>query len=307
MSARSIRILLVSSIFVVLAAAIMVRVYPQVVVLFSRDVTIRSPYCTRWDAMLSVRAKHNQAAVFKALASQARLLKRDADLELWATPRGQFWMPKGGGKLLAYLLAEEEESFYGNEALGVRSGDVVIDCGAFVGTTVKQALLRGARKVVAVEPAPENLKCLQLNLAREITEGRVVVYSKGVWDRNDVLTIRVVEENPGADSFVMHQENSGKVLKLPLTTIDKMVEELKLDRVDYIKMDIEGAEKKALVGGRQTLAKFHPRLALATYHEPGDPVKIPELVRQAWPGYRMECGPCVLDRHEVFTYVIFFR
>jgi hypothetical protein len=62
--------------------------------------------------------------------------------------------------------------------------------------------------------------------------------------------------------------------------------------VDYIKMDIEGAEQRALAGAAGTLAKFHPRLSLASYHVPSDPVKMPALVKAAWPGYGMECGPC---------------
>jgi len=57
-------------------------------------------------------------------------------------------------------------------------------------------------------------------------------------------------------------------------------------------MDIEGAEPRALTGARETLAKYHPRLAISAYHTPADPERIPILVHEAWPGYRMECGPC---------------
>jgi len=53
--------------------------------------------------------------------------------------------------------------------------------------------------------------------------------------------MNVDPRNPAADSFVIRREGSQAVQKLPLTTIDRMVEELRLDRVDYVKMDIEGA------------------------------------------------------------------
>jgi len=53
------------------------------------------------------------------------------------------------------------------------------------------------------------------------------------------------------------------------------------------------------VGARQTLARHQPRLAISSYHRPDDPEKIPALVQAAWPGYRIECGPCA----DVTTYV----
>ena len=80
---------------------------------------------------------------------------------------------------------------------------------------------------------------------------------------------------------------------MPLTTIDKLVAELKLERVDYIKMDIEGAEVRALDGGKETIAKFHPRLSMAAEHNTEDGVRIPSAVRKIWDGYRMICGPCL--------------
>ena len=95
--------------------------------------------------------------------------------------------------------------------------------------------------------------------------------------------------------------------QLPLTTIDKLVVELKLDRVDFIKMDIEGAEQRALQGAHETLAKYHPRMALCTYHLPSDPEKIPALVHAAWPNYRMSCGPCAEATGRVRPDVLYFQ
>ena len=56
-------------------------------------------------------------------------------------------------------------------------------------------------------------------------------------------------KNSAADSFIIHREGDKEVAKIPVTTIDKLVAELKLERVDFIKMDIEGAEQRA--GRRQ--------------------------------------------------------
>jgi hypothetical protein len=97
-----------------------------------------------------------------------------------------------------------------------------------------------------------------------------------------------------------------RVVQVPLTTIDHLVEELNLPRVDFIKMDIEGAELKALEGAQRTLAKWWPRLSIAAYHAPDHPGRIPVLIRKALASYRMECGPCSLHRTRIRPEVLYF-
>jgi FkbM family methyltransferase len=183
----------------------------------------------------------------------------------------------------------------------------VLDCGANVGVYTRESLKNGAKLVVAIEPAPENIECLRRNFAPEITAGRVIVYEKGVWDKDDMLVMEVDPQNSAADSFVILRPGDVATKKLPLTTIDKLVAELKLERVDFIKMDIEGAEQRALEGARGTLEKYHPRMALSAYHVPSDPERIPALVRAAWPNYSMECGPCAEANGRVRPDVLYFH
>jgi hypothetical protein len=95
--------------------------------------------------------------------------------------------------------------------------------------------------------------------------------------------------------------------KVPLTTIDKLVDELKLARVDYIKFDIEGAEPRALTGAKETLAKYKPRISIAAYHQPDHPKLIPEIIRAARSDYRMQCGPCAESDFSVRPDVLYFK
>ncbi len=158
------------------------------------------------------------------------------------------------------------------------------------------ALDRGAALVVGFEPAPENIESYRRNYKVEIAAGRVILVPKGVWDKEDVLVLKRDPNNSAADSFVMLGASRPGV-QAPLTTIDHAVAELiaagTLKRVDYIKMDIEGAEQKALDGARETLIKFHPRLSIAAEHNPDDGVRIPEKVSSLVPSYRFTCGPCL--------------
>jgi FkbM family methyltransferase len=212
--------------------------------------------------------------------------------ELVSVPPHKFWIPRGNRLALAEVLGEQDEDVYGRGD-GVRSGDVVLDCGANVGAYTRHALDAGARLVVAIEIAPENLECLRRTFAPEIQAGRVIIYPKGVWDRDGQLTLRTVGGQSGSDSVAMHVPGSNEGPTVPLTTIDKIVDELHLDRVDYIKMDIEGAERQALAGGKQTIARFKPRMAISLEHLPDDTEVIPPLIERLEPGVKVQCGPCV--------------
>jgi hypothetical protein len=134
----------------------------------------------------------------------------------------------------------------------------------------------------------------------------VIVYAKGVWDKDDMMMLNVDDTNFAANSVVMRPESAHPSVQVPLTTIDKLVSELKLPRVDFIKMDIEGAEVPALSGARDTIARFKPRLAIATEHKPDDEYTIPTAVRHIRPDYQMECGPCLEARGHVRPDVLDF-
>jgi FkbM family methyltransferase len=267
----------------------------------------RAGPCPWRETMRSADNLRWQIEIKDRILAASKLVEKDpAGFNLWHTPKGPFWVPNGSDYSLPFNLAEQERKIYGDSRLGVHPGDVVLDCGASVGVFTREALAAGARLVVAIELAPENLECLRRNLAEEVKAGRVIIYPKGVWDKDDVMTLWVDPGNSPADSVVMRPEKAYPGPQVPLTTIDKLVEELRLERVEFIKMDIEGAEQKALVGAQRTLARFHPRLALSAYHREDDPVRIPELVRQAWPGYRMECGFCADAKSFVRPDVLFF-
>ena len=219
-------------------------------------------------------------------------LQTDGDMQRWKTPHGEFWVPTASVERLSIVISEQMADIYNAAAL-VHRGDTVIDCGADVGTFVRTSLNRGARRVVAVEPAPWKEPCLRRTFAQEIKEGKVIVYPKGVWNKDSKLKL-------DGDTL------SDKGVEVPLTTIDHLVNELNLDQVDVIKMDIEGAEKPALHGGRATIQRFKPRFAIATEHKPDDYIAVPRLLRTFVASYTAECGPCVGQFGRLQPYTMYF-
>lgn len=265
----------------------------------------RSPWCPLIQAVKGIVNHRRQQEIEGRLLGVLRLVEKDpTGFELWETPIGPLWIPQRDHALPA-ILAERERKIYGAGELGVRTGDIVLDCGAHLGTYTREALAAGAKLVVAIEPGPEQIICLRSNLARDIAAGRVIVYEKGVWDREDSLTLHHNPDDPASDTFFGDPSRPGE--KVPLTTIDHLVADLKLERVNFIKMDIEGAEQKALAGAQATLARYRPRMAIAVYHRLEDAEKISALVRRAWSGYRMECGPCREVNGVIRPEILYFR
>jgi FkbM family methyltransferase len=247
---------------------------------FARSFSVRCDAAEGWRA--GVRGYH-QLRVTDQIRTGSRVERKDDSLALLKTPFGPWWL-SSETKDDIYAIAEQERDIYG----AIHTGDVVLDCGANIGIYTKYALRKGARLVVAIEPVPEILECLRRNLAAEINSGKVIVYPKGVWDHDDTLPMHISAASRAASSFTRKWGHDKSVLLLPLTTIDKLVSELHLPRVDVIKMDIEGAERHALQGARETIKRFHPRMSLCVYHLPDDPVEIPRIVNNISPDhYRM--------------------
>ena len=104
----------------------------------------------------------------------------------------------------------------------------------------------------------------------------------------------------------MSTRHGGKVEHLAVTTIDALVAQLNLMRLDFIKMDIEGSETHALKGATDTLRRFKPRLAIGTYHRPGDLEGIHEIVLKTNPGYREAPSRCFERDGRVFPNLLYY-
>ena len=227
----------------------------------------------------------------EAYQRQAGFDRTQDGLDLWHTPQGPMWMVHGD-KILPFLVGEQYTDIYEPGGHQVRPGDIVLDCGANVGVFTRKALSRGAKLIVAIEPSPITLKALRRNLEAEIRDGRVIVYAKGVWDQDGELELTQDPSNEGTNTLVLAPGSTRPKVRVPLTTIDHIIAELKLPRVDFIKMDIEGAEKQALKGGADTIKHFRPRMSLSSEHLKDDFTAIPALVRSIEPRYAYKGCDC---------------
>lgn len=168
---------------------------------------------------------------------------------------------------------------------------VAIDCGANLGLFSSIAA-HTADKVYAFEPIDSTAEYM---LANTRMNGNVERVSAALGDHSGEVSFRTDIHNNSANSIADDGKGDTTVA---LTSIDEFVENHNVDRVDFIKADIEGAERHMLVGARNTLRHFHPQLALCEYHLPDDPDVLERLIKEAVPEY-------VVIHHysKIFAYV----
>jgi FkbM family methyltransferase len=254
-----------------------------------------------WPALLRVPRDAQWLADRRAqIARELSVVNVDPGLgiEQIRTRDRTFWLKKdsqdmAGPALLAYLLADHEAMSTMNPHY-VRKGDVVIDVGAHVGAFTAQALAHGASAVVMVEPEPVNIECLRRNFAAEIASGRVILIAEGAWSSESTLKLFTGLSNSGMNTMVLPEAGAGYV-EVKTRPIDQMVAIAGLTRVDFIKIDIEGAERDALKGAARTLARWKPRLMLDAYHRPDDPVVLPAVIPAGNAAYQLACVSCGME------------
>jgi FkbM family methyltransferase len=160
------------------------------------------------------------------------------------------------------------------------SGDVIIDAGACFGDTALWfSKYIGNGRVYAFEPMEENFKILKENIKVNSLEKIVIPVQKGVGETESKLKI----SGYGVASSV--EFGGSNVKTIDITSIDKFVSDNKIDHVDFIKMDIEGAELSALKGSEEMIKKFKPKLAICVYHKGKDIFEIPEYLISIFPEY----------------------
>jgi len=234
-------------------------------------------------------------------------------IELIHTSTRSFWIKKSGTlmdgpALLGYVIAEQEWISEAATDYNVRPGDVVVDVGAHIGTFGDDALRKGAAKVVMVEPDPVNLECIRRNFAAEIASGKVIVAPVGAWSKTDILRFKTGVANSGTGTFTGEGESDHQEIQVPVRRLDDILESAGISHVDFIKMDIEGAEREALKGAIKTLAQSKPRLMMDMYHRPDDDVVLPRLIMEANPAYRPFCAVCSPGSdNRMVPYATFFK
>jgi FkbM family methyltransferase len=184
---------------------------------------------------------------------------------LWSPFLDAWFSPQDGSAIECMLRLPDYEPV---DWVAPAAGEIFLDIGAYVGPySIRAARAVGpAGRVIALEPDWTNRRQLEKNLAlNEITNCTVAPLA--AWSRSGSVGWRHGSEP------VWHRVDDSTVSgEMEATTVDELVQRMALPRVDWIKLDIEGAEVEALRGAEATLRDFRPALFIEV-HETLAPLK----------------------------------
>jgi FkbM family methyltransferase len=157
-----------------------------------------------------------------------------------------------------------------------RNGDVVFDCGACVGeiSTLFAGFVGETGEVHTFDPIPLHSKFIRYH-------AEINPRLKHIFKVNEfAVDSKTRANNTEGISDINIVSAGGLVIDIfNSITLDDYSVEKQIKKIDYIKMDIEGYELNALIGARQIISNFKPRLAICVYHKPEDLWEIMRLIR----------------------------
>lgn len=201
------------------------------------------------------------------------------------------------------FLVEHYALRRGSLTIAARPGDVVIDGGGCWGDTALYFAdaVGDTGKVYCFEFDDGNLEILEANLKRNSAlQPRIEVVKHPMWKTSDI-EFRYDSKGPGTS--VGDESVSGGKTTTTLS-IDDLVNRRSLNRVDFIKMDVEGAEMDALHGAEQTMRRWKPRLAISIYHSLDDYFRLARYIHDLQVGYRLYLHHATAHNEESLVFAV---
>lgn len=172
----------------------------------------------------------------------------------------------------------ERPQYFSGKFISMRNDECLVDCGAYNGDSIRdflQAVNNRYSCVYAFEPDENNLQKLRKYIAVSHLEN-IKICPYGAYD--EVTELHFISDE---GMFSNINQNGKTVIKTE--TIDRVLDGR---RATFIKMDIEGAEVKALMGAENTIKRYQPVLAISAYHKAGDIFEIYETINRLRVGYK---------------------
>jgi FkbM family methyltransferase len=190
-------------------------------------------------------------------------------------------------------LIDSGVQYFPKDLFQLSRNEVFVDCGAFDGDTIsefRRATGDHFAQIVAFEPDPENFVALKSAVNGD---PRIALqpYATDVRRKN----VRFTTGGTGA------RVSSTGTCEVQAITLDEALDGI---APTYMKFDIEGSEPDALEGGRETIARHRPKMAVCLYHAPDHLWRIPLRLNELLPESRLTMRTYCADGFECVCYCI---
>lgn len=174
-----------------------------------------------------------------------------------------------------YSSTEADKNNIYKDILMLKHDETIVDMGAYDGDTIREftAYTGGNyNRIYALEPDEKNFRKLKRNTN---TMQGIHLYNLGAWSKRDTLTF---SKKAGRNSKL-----SAEGIPVEVADIDSLID----DKVTLLKMDIEGAELRALEGCEKTIKKYLPKLYVCAYHRNEDMFALPMKIWEYNESYKI--------------------
>ncbi len=199
-------------------------------------------------------------------------------------------LPEGGSTNNAYL-----------RTLKLEGGETFLDLGPYDGLTAYlfASEVGSTGKVIAVEPDPVTFRVVSGNLerVRSKTVGRIEPVQAAIWSERGTVEL-CSEGNMGATTS-SHVRRDHEPVDVEARTLQQLAEEYVVDRVDAVKMDLEGAEYEEIPAAGDFVRRFRPRFIIEVHKNELGVIDTAAIGR-AFSGYGYSCRLVTQSAAEAF-------
>ena len=184
----------------------------------------------------------------------------------------------GDVRYLKSAYSTDEQEFACLQGREIR---VAVDGGAYNGDTARKLIQDHPKieRIYAVEPDPKNHKKLE-KFAAECKNCKILPANAALWQ-----CCGETQFNAGGNrnSSLVSASYENKGVSTKLITVDSLVAN---EHVDFIKYDVEGVEKEALLGSQNTILRDRPVLGVSIYHRSEDIYELPLLLKNMYQDFK---------------------
>ena len=178
-------------------------------------------------------------------------------------------------------LYTSEAQYFNQKYFGFTKNEVYVDCGAYTGDTIIEfcKIVEEYDKIFGFELDRNNFVQMRQNVTG--LGENIVLYNYGVWNENKQIDYGIgTSDNEPAGGISIYKTEESKNNDIQKGQVVRLDDILKDERISFIKMDVEGSEKCALLGAESIIRKQNPKLAICVYHKTSDFWEIPLLLKK---------------------------